>query len=513
MAFSEWFRSHPITPTSLAEAQHAWQQLQIDIQVAHGRPSWIFRLLPMGTRRYHWVRRRVQPLLRSHRGTPTTPHVPPLSLASDVVPNVEILRLGTESLHDANARLRDSDAPWVMFAGVQDADEDVLRLAAALGRGAPAHTEVVIFAGEGGEGTPLGVGPHTLCSYNAVGRGALFPRDVLVRHGGLEACTDPEHDLVLRLCERGVGFVGVPLQHSLERSPLPDPETVQQAFRRRGITVRAHSEGDVVRWIVPGTPTVDIVIPTRDRLDLLRPCIDSIEQRCGNFAVNITIVDNDSREPDALEYLAHSPHRVVRHPGPFNYAQIVNHGVSAGDHEVVVVLNNDTVVSDGWLEALVPLATLPDVGVVGATLIGPDGSVLHAGMAAVPYPRELPHGVVLDLHTNAVLQLSTAQTAAIRNVVAVTGACHVIERSKWERVGGMDESLAVVANDVDLCLRLSALGYYTVLQPHAIITHVGKASRGRDEPMNDHVRFLARWPFLTELRDPCVPRPRRHIAT
>ena len=90
---------------------------------------------------------------------------------------------------------------------------------------------------------------------------------------------------------------------------------------------------------------------------------------------------------------------------------------------------------------------------------------------------------------------------------------HVIERSKWERVGGMDESLAVVANDVDLCLRLSALGYYTVLQPHAIITHVGKASRGSDEPMNDHVRFLARWPFLTELRDPCVPRPRRHIAT
>mgnify|MGYP003346493272 CR=1 FL=1 len=106
-----------------------------------------------------------------------------------------------------------------------------------------------------------------------------------------------------------------------------------------------------------------------------------------------------------------------------------------------------------------------------------------------------------------------AQTAAIRNVVAVTGACHVIERSKWERVGGMDESLAVVANDVDLCLRLSALGYYTVLQPHAIITHVGKASRGSDEPINDHVRFLARWPFLTELRDPCVPRPRRHLAT
>jgi GT2 family glycosyltransferase len=258
---------------------------------------------------------------------------------------------------------------------------------------------------------------------------------------------------------------------------------------------------------------VDVVIPTRDRLDLLRACIASIEQRCGNFAVTITIVDNDSREDDTLAYLAHTPHRVVRHPGPFNYAEIVNRGVAAGHHDVVVVVNNDTIVTDGWLDALVPLATLSDVGVVGATLVSPQGSVQHAGMAAVPYPVELPYGSVRDLRTHDEVQLSRPQSAAIRNVLAVTGACHVIERSKWDRVGGMDEALAVVGNDVDLCLRLAERGHFTVLQPNVTITHVGKASRGGTEPIDDHVRFLARWPFLTELRDPYVPRRRRFVTS
>ncbi|MBU6233469.1 MAG: glycosyltransferase [Acidobacteria bacterium] len=513
MPFSEWCRSHPVTPVTLAEARREWQKFQADIHILHGRPSWLVRLLPVGTRRHRWVRLLVAPLLHDSPRQRFSPHESPLAISGLRAPAVEILRLDSLSIDEANVRMRESTTTWVMFAGPSDAEADLLQLAAVLEEYSPSSREVVLFAGDGSEGSPFSVGVHTLLSYNAVGRGALFPRELIVRSGGLASCVDPEHDLVIRLSEMGVSFHGVPLQHSLENAPSPHPSTTQRALRRRGITAEVLFDGDVLQWTVPGTPTVDVVIPTRDRLDLLTACISSIEQRCGNFAVTITIVDNDSHDVATRDYLANTPHRVVHHPGPFNYAQIVNHGVSEGRHDVVIVLNNDTIVSDGWLEALVPLATLPDVGVVGATLVSPEGSVQHAGMAAVPYPVELPYGSVHNLRTNEEVQLSRQQATAIRNVVAVTGACHVIERSKWEKVGGMDESLAVIGNDVDLCLRLAEIGHYTVLQPHVTITHVGKASRGANEPMEDHVRFLARWPFLTELRDPFVPRRRRAVAS
>ena len=509
MAFSEWFQSHSSSTVSFTAAQREWRDLQAGIQIARGRSRLALRLAPVNSLQYR-LARRLLPRRSSLPGGDVSSEAavafvePWASWESDV----EVIRIDGRSAQELNTDIATSTKPWIFLAANSDSDDDIARLIWHL-LGSAQEETAVYYSGDVDVSVSEGVGPHTLLSYNAVGRGAIMRRNAVLAVGGFDSnAADREHDLVLRLSEAGYNFVGLPAEHQLASAPTPTPDTTIAALRRRGVTGSVTTTRDTVAWSVMSRPTIDIVIPTRDRLDLLQTCISSIEENCGDFAVSITIVDNDSREPSTLDYFAVSPHRVVAHPGPFNYAEIVNHGVATGRNDVVVVLNNDTIVGPGWLDGLAPLATLADVGVVGATLVSPSGEVQHAGMAAVPYPIELPFGRVPHLLSHVVVPLSPRQSAAIRNVLAVTGACHVVERAKWNIVGGMDESLRVTANDVDLCLRLSARGYYTVLNPTVVIQHVGKASRGTVESEDDHIRFLQRWGFLRELVDPCVPRRR-----
>lgn len=503
-----------------ASAQREWRGLQTAIQISTGRSSLLLRLAPVGSVQYRLARRlfrsRSANAQRAVVSTSPVQFVEPFANWQD---EVEIVAMDSRSVSDINEQILASRKPWIFPVSESDDSGDIARLVWHLlgtaHSASPIQSESAIrFAGDRDTGSPLGVGPHTLLSYNVVGRGAVIPRRALLDVGCFDpSARDVEHDLYLRLSEAGYDFVGLPAEHQLSSSAAPIPETTVAALRRRGFTGTVRSSDDFTAWSIMGRPTIDIVIPTRDRLDLLRACLTSVEENCGDFAVSITIVDNDSRDPETLEFFRQSPHRIVAHPGPFNYAAIINHGVATGVNEVVVVLNNDTIVQPGWLDGLVPLAIMGDVGVVGATLISPNGDVQHAGMGAVPYPIELPYGRVPSLINNSVVALSHRQCESIRNVIAVTGACHIIERAKWNLVGGMDETLKVTANDVDLCLRLSERGYYTVLNPNVVIEHVGKASRGNAEADDDHIRFLQRWGFLRELVDPCIPHKRATLIS
>ncbi len=170
---------------------------------------------------------------------------------------------------------------------------------------------------------------------------------------------------------------------------------VERALARRGAT-GVVSEGalpGLVRWeLVAPTPapSIDIIIPTRDRIDLVRRCIDSIESKSTYPNYEIIILDNDSVQPDSHAYFDATPHSVVPCPGPFNYAAIVNRGVAHSGADFIVTLNNDTVVvTPNWLERLVALASLPDVGIVGAALVNQRGQHEHDGVVIAPYPQHL----------------------------------------------------------------------------------------------------------------------------
>lgn len=252
-------------------------------------------------------------------------------------------------------------------------------------------------------------------------------------------------------------------------------------------------EGARVHWPLPDPlPKASLIIPTRDRVELLRTCVDSVLTRTTYESYEIVIVDNQSTDPDTLAYLDSLSNddrvRIIRHDAPFNYSEINNRAVEQVDGEIVVLLNNDLeVITPGWLEELVSHAIRPGVGAVGAMLYYPDDTIQHAGVvlglggvAGHIYSRQ-PRGTS-GAHGRAAL---------VQDASAVTAACLAVRREVFLEVGGLDESLRVAFNDVDFCLRLLAHGYRNIWTPFAELYHHESATRGAEDTPEKHARFVS----------------------
>jgi GT2 family glycosyltransferase len=249
---------------------------------------------------------------------------------------------------------------------------------------------------------------------------------------------------------------------------------------------------------IPGTPTgqVSIVIPFKDGLPLLRNCLASL--RASTYRrFEIILVNNGSTEPRTQRYLwriaTRSGVQVVDCPGPFNFSRLCNEGArrARGDH--VLFLNNDTeVLTRDWLERMLFLERQPEVGVVGATLLYPDRTIQHAGLA----PRA--DGNWVHLHRGRAVRIDgkEGELQEVRTVPAVTGACLLMRRDLFQELGGFDERLPVTFSDVDLCCRVRRRGLLVVVTPHARLFHFECLSRGYavDSPGAAHLTALARFP-------------------
>jgi glycosyltransferase involved in cell wall biosynthesis len=256
---------------------------------------------------------------------------------------------------------------------------------------------------------------------------------------------------------------------------------------------------------------VTIVIPTKNHVDLLRTCLDSLARTTPREAVKVVVVDDHSDDADTLAFLREQPRRddlrveVITAPASpegFNYSRLVNLGTACADTALVLHLNNDVeALAPGWLEDMAGWLSLSEVGVVGARLLYPDGTLNHAGIALcrgdglahVLFEREpqddfgylfLPH--------------------AARNVAAVTGACLLTRTDLYRQLNGFDEKdLQVAYNDVDYCLRAADAGFRSVYTPQATLRHVGSASRGSHYAEREHLAYIARHgarrdPFVNE---------------
>ena len=252
------------------------------------------------------------------------------------------------------------------------------------------------------------------------------------------------------------------------------------------VTTRDDPRSTAARLAAPGpglvsdAPRVGIVVPTRDRLDLLRPCIESVLRLTDRPDFRIVIADNGSAEPATLRWLEEIERdprvAVAAMPGPFNFAGICNRAARLLDCELLLFLNNDTEVLDpSWLLALADFALRPDVGAVGAKLLHADGRVQHAGVV-------LGLGGVAG-HFGAGLPADApgwlGGNLAPHEVSAVTGACMMVESRKFWSVGGFDDvNLPVELNDIDLCLRLAERGWRTLCDCRTRLLHHESASRG-----------------------------------
>ncbi|MBB6598424.1 glycosyltransferase family 2 protein [Luteimonas sp. MC1825] len=253
-----------------------------------------------------------------------------------------------------------------------------------------------------------------------------------------------------------------------------------------------------VRYAVPDpAPLVSIIIPTRDKVELLRACIDSIVGKTTYPAYEIVVVDNQSSQQDALDYLTSlrgDPRvRVVGFDAPFNYSRINNHAVAAARGSVLCLMNNDiTVITPGWLEEMVGHACRPGIGAVGAILYYPNDTIQHAGVILGA------HGVAAHAYAGHGRGYPGHMSRArlIQELSAVTAACLVVTREAYESVGGLDPLLSVAFNDVDFCLRLREAGYRNVWTPYAELYHHESATRGYETSPEKMERFNGEVVFM-----------------
>jgi GT2 family glycosyltransferase len=230
------------------------------------------------------------------------------------------------------------------------------------------------------------------------------------------------------------------------------------------------------------SPLVTIVIPTKDRTDLLEACLASIFRSEPVVSFEVVILDNRSSEPDSLRWLSDAPNRftrvrVLNADYEFNWSRLNNQGVAAARGRVCVFLNNDVeVISAEWLDYLSAQSLRADAGAVGALLFYPDGSIQHAGV--VMGIGGFADHVYSGCATPETDEHLFAGPYVGRNVMACTGACLAVEKSKLASVGGFNEALRI-CGDVDLCLRLHEFGYRNVYEPRACLWHHESATRSK----------------------------------
>jgi GT2 family glycosyltransferase len=321
----------------------------------------------------------------------------------------------------------------------------------------------------------------------------LIRRELALQVGGYDPQVPAalELDLILRLIEagsmNGIAHLSEPLVASNTPNLADNPDerhALQRHLNNRGyMNARILQEPARHYHIKYGhdqQPLVSILIPTRDQLPLLQRCVESLLSMTRYPHFEIILIDNGSETEEALTWLSEMDSiggdrvRVIRYPNPFNFSAMNNLAASQARGEYLVLLNNDTAaIREDWLDELLNHALRPEVGIVGAKLMTPAGTIQHAGLitglrgpAGSPFTGQAADG-------GGYMQ----RLVVDQNTSAVSAACLMIRTTIYLEAGGMDDvQFQVTCNDLDLCLRVANLGYLNVWTPHAVLLHEGEAT-------------------------------------
>lgn len=245
------------------------------------------------------------------------------------------------------------------------------------------------------------------------------------------------------------------------------------------------------------SPKITVIIPTRDKSELLRSCIDSVLNTTEGLDLEVIVVNNGSSEAatEALfTELRTQGIKILDFPGKFNFSAICNFGVKRSEGEIVCFLNNDTVAaSRNWLARMAEHALEQDIGLVGAVLQFEDTTIQHMGIA-LGY-----NGVAGHPFQHQIVEKTIPNFCY--EVDAVTFACAVIARDKFEKIGDLDVSFPVGFNDVDFSIRTKSLGFKNAICREAVLTHLESQTRPRTssiaglfQGLRDVVRIIMKHP-------------------
>lgn len=421
------------------------------------------------------------------------------------------------ALLDNDDELRE-DALYEMVRAINDHDPDVLY-----------SDEAKIDAG-GNTKLPFlkpDWSPDLLRSQMYVGHLMVFKKKLFDQTGGFDeaAGSSQDYDLMLRFSEATSNIHHVPemlyfwreLDSSTSINPASKPEAQEIGRKaldnhlKRIYGKEAHArETDHLlvydsRYPLPENTVVSIIIPTRDRRELLEPCVNSIFEKTVHKNYEIIIMNNNSRDPETLEWLEkivrlHDRVRVVDAPYEFNWSKINNHGVCHARGEILVFLNNDTtVISSEWLTRLAEKAMRSDVGTVGGLLLYDDDTVQHAGVV-VDMGGWADHVFkgCCPIHYGS----PYISPLVTRNVSSVTGACLAISRNSFDGLGGFNEQFIICGSDIDLSLRALKKGYVNVYDPHVNLYHYESKSRTDYIPEIDFKMSRESYREMQEKGDP-----------
>lgn len=348
----------------------------------------------------------------------------------------------------------------------------------------------------------------------------VIKKDILKKVGGVRLGYDgsQDHDLYLRAVEvvRPERIVHIPqvlyrwrhhrasFSGNTRKKKLAmaaGVQAIESALRRRGVQGVVSIDKKLCHYNVHRQldvePLVTIIIPFKNKFDLLKGCLDSIVKKTTYKNFEIMCIDNQSTDVRIDNYLVdmcarHSFISYSKYDDKFNFSKINNWAARKAKGEHLIFLNNDTVViSPDWIEQMLGHSLRNDVALVGALLLYPNNTVQHAGVAMGMggaaghiFLGLSPHGTYFNLARIA------------RDVSIVTGACMMIKKDLFEDLGGFDENMAVAFNDVELCIRALKAGYRNIYTPHATLYHFESVSRGYEntpqkiERHNSEVQYL-----------------------
>lgn len=284
---------------------------------------------------------------------------------------------------------------------------------------------------------------------------------------------------------------------------LAGVKAVNQHLQRCNIEGNAELHPDFpfvkVNYLLPDDlPLVSILIPTRNGLDILKQCIESVFSKTTYSNYEIIIIDNGSDDPETLDYLAQLEKEnlnvfIIRDDSPFNYSQLNNRAAKEAKGEYLVLMNNDIeVITPEWLTEMMGHAIQNGVGAVGARLWYPDNTLQHGGVTLV-------RGVASHAHKYLPKGAPGyfGRACLAQNFMAVTAACLLVKKSIFEEVGGLNEQqLKIAFNDIDLCLKITKAGYKNVWTPYAEMYHYESKSRGLEDTPAKQQRFLSEVEYM-----------------
>lgn len=377
--------------------------------------------------------------------------------------------------------------------------------------------------------------PDNLRANNYICHFSVFKRDLLQGTELFRSQFDgsQDHDMILRLTDEAKNVVHVPkllyywrchatsVASNIEAKPYAIEAArgaVAENLRSHGFknfqitSTRAFETIFKIRYQIIGSPRISIVIPNKDHVEDLKRCIHSIEEKSTYDNYEIIVVENNSETKEIKDYyelLKDDPRvKVVTYTGSFNYSAINNFGVKETTGEYILLLNNDTqVITVNWMEEMLMYAQREDVGAVGAKLYYGDKTIQHAGVViGLGAHRTAGHTHYKQHRENLGYM---GRLCYAQDVTAVTGACLLVKKSLFEKVGGLDESFAISLNDVDFCLKLRKLGLLNVFTPFAELYHFESISRGLDDQgekaeryNRESAHFRDKWKKELEQGDP-----------